>query len=134
MFEVVLAMALISIVLISVVMLATISVRTATFSRTKTQATRLTQEGIEWVRAQRDMGWSAFAANAATPTWCLPTLVWNSPGGCSATNFVANTQIIREGRFVIIDPNTVETNIETSWTDAQGEHIVNTSTYFTKWR
>ena len=55
-FEVIIALALVSIVLVSLVMLAAVSVRTTTFARTKNNATRLTQEAIEWARSQRAVG------------------------------------------------------------------------------
>src|SRR3989304_3557712 len=85
-FEVVLALALVSIILIALVTLATISVRSATFSRNKNLATRFSQEAIEWLRGQRDTGWSDFFARSSPSgaTWCLSTLNWSHPGDCSS--------------------------------------------------
>lgn len=133
-FEVVLALALVTIVLVALVTLAAVSIRSATFSKTKSTATSLSQEAIEWLRGQRDAGWSDFVSKGATTNWCLPSLDWNRPGLCNSTNVVSGTQIIRQATLTIIDSSTIQADIKASWSDSQGSHQISTSTYFTKWK
>ncbi len=133
-FEVVLALALVAIILIALVTLATVSVRTATFSRNKNLATRLSQEAIEWLRGQRDAGWSNFILKATTANWCLVNLNWNQPGSCNSNNVVQDTPIVRQATLSIIDSTTVQADVKASWSDGQGSHQITTSTYFTSWK
>lgn len=133
-FEVVLALALVSVVLVSMVMLASISVRTTNFARTKNTATRLTQEAIEWLRSERDTSWSAFSSHAATSTWCINNLNWSSPGTCTSNTYVAGTIIQRQAILSNVDATTVQARVTASWNDSQGLRQVETSTYFTQWK
>lgn len=133
-FEVILALALVSVILVSLVMLSAVSVRTASFAKSKNAATRLTQEAIEWLRAERDTNWSTFVTNAGTSTWCINNLNWSSPGSCGSNSFVTGTIIQRQAILSIIDASTVQARVTASWTDAQGSRQVETSTYFTKWK
>lgn len=133
-FEVVLALALVAIVLIALVTLATVSVRTATFSRNKNLGTRLSQEAIEWLRSQRDAGWSEFVMKATTANWCLVNLDWSQPGSCNSTNVVPDTVIVRQATLTILDSTTVQADVKASWIDGQGSHQITTSTYYTSWK
>ncbi|HEX6977378.1 MAG TPA: hypothetical protein VF185_03405 [Patescibacteria group bacterium] len=133
-FEVVLALALVAIVLMALVSLATVSVRTATFSRNKNLATRLSQEAIEWLRSQRDAGWTNFVTKATTANWCLVNLDWSQPGSCNSTNVVTDTGIVRQVTLSIPDATTVQADVKASWVDGQGSHQITTSTFFTSWK
>lgn len=135
-FEVVVALAVITIILVSLVTLATLSIRNATFSQNKTAATRIAQQSVEWLRGERDNDWQAFVTHAATPVWCMPTLSWTIQGNCGvgAGNYVAGTVMLREISFVVVDPNTVQTTVRVFWTDSQGGHESHTTTNFTNWR
>ncbi len=133
-FEVVLALALVTIVLVALVTLAAVSIRSATFSKTKSLATSLSQQAIEWLRGQRDASWSDFTAKAATTNWCLSNLDWSRPGLCSSSGVVSQTQITRQATLTIIDASTIQADIKASWSDSQGSHQISTSTYFTKWK
>lgn len=133
-FEVVLALALVTIILIALVSLATISVRSATFSRTKSLGTSLSQEAIEWLRGQRDANWSDFVAKAAATNWCLDNLNWSHPGLCNSNNVVSGTIIARQATLTIIDSSTIQADVKATWSDTQGSHQISTSTYLTKWK
>jgi Tfp pilus assembly protein PilV len=134
-FEVIMAMAIITIVLIALVGLASISIKNATFTKSKTQATRFSQEAIEWLRGERDAAWTAFTGHTAIATWCLSTsLSWTDPGSCGASDVIADTTFQRSVTFTTIDLNTVQADVKTAWTDSQGYHEVITSTFFTNWK
>lgn len=140
-FEVVVALAVVSIVLITLVALATVSIRNASFSRNKTLATRMTQDTLEWLRSERNVSWNSFTEKAGTLnspiSWCVsadPPDWPTSFGICSANEFVDGTIFKREVKMTNLDVNTVEVEVKTSWIDSQGVHESKSVTDLTKWQ
>ena len=133
-FEVVIAMALISIVLITLVAMASVSIRAAVFSRNQTQAGRLTEQASEWLRAEKDANWATFNSHAATPNWCLDSLYWQKAFSCSANDIISGTIFTRSLKFTINADTSISADLKTVWTDAQGSHTVPTSIIFTNWQ
>ncbi len=138
-FEVVLALGIISIIIVGVVLLASSSIRNSSFSRNKTQAARYAQETTEWLRGERDTSWETFLAKAQAVTWCLPALSWASAinRSCHETEVISGTPFQREVAFSFPeggDANTIEAEIKVYWNDSQGLHEVNSITVFTNWR
>lgn len=136
-FEVVIALAVITIILVSLVTLATLSIRNTSYSANRTLATRLTQQTIEWLRGERDADWNAFVSHTSIPIWCLSSLAWDPSfqGNCGSTNGsrVAGTIQKREVYFTS-GVNSVQALVRVYWADAQGDHESRTSTDFTNWR
>jgi len=140
-FEVVVALAIITLILVAIVALGTLSIRNISFSRNQTLATRLAQTTVEWLRGERDEDWSVFrdrAAQAPTPSlpWCLTSLEWpTTPRRCGASEDVAGTIFSREVYFPgSLDVNAIHAEVVISWVDAQGFHEAKSSTFFTNWR
>lgn len=135
-FEVVIALGVITIILVSLIILAALSISNATFSKNRTLATRLSQETLEWLRTERDASWSAFVNHAATPIWCMPTLSWsaNFAGPCAQGSTVTDTILSRELTFSTIDVDTIQVVVRLFWADSQGSHESRTTTNFTNWR
>lgn len=135
-FEVVIALGVITIILVSLVILAALSIRNATFSKNRSLATTLSQQTLEWLRTERDTSWAAFANHAATPIWCMPTLSWsaNFAGACAQGTVITDTVLSRELTFSTLDPDTIQVVVRLFWTDAQGSHESRTTTNFTNWR
>ncbi len=129
-FEVVVAIALISLVLVALVSMASLSIAASTFSRNQTQATRFTQQGVEWLRAEKEANWNTFRTRAATPNWCLDSLYWSKPVTCSSTEVIAGTVFRRRLGLTINADSTVTAVISTSWVDARGTHTIPTSIVF----
>ena len=132
--EVVIALALISIVLITLVSMAALSIRAAVFSRNQTQATRLTQQVAEWLRGEKDAGWINFKGHTGTTNWCFDTLTWNKGRTCNTSDTVSGTTFLRSVNFINNADGSVEADIQTAWTDAQGTHSSPTSIIFTNWK
>ena len=87
-FELVVAMGIGVLVMTSLVKLITVSIKNTTFAKNQSLATRYAQEGIEWIRGQRDVSWSTlltYSSDDANPTWCINTLDWNTHSVCSST-------------------------------------------------
>ena len=135
-FEVVLALGLIAMIIVTVVSLASVSIRNSSFSRYKSLATRYSQETLEWLRGERDSGWTTFVTHAQTPTFCFPSLSWAlaKVGVCGADDKISGTPLKREIGFTIIDLENIETSVKVYWTDAQGYHESKSVTDFTNWR
>src|SRR3989344_9633565 len=97
-FEVIVALAFITLIVVTVVAVAGTSIRTVSFARNNEHATRFSQEALEWVRSERDSGWDAFAIRATQPVWCLQTLAWPaSAGSCAGpSNRILGKSIIKQ--------------------------------------
>lgn len=141
-FEVVLALSIISLIIFGVVILATASIRNSDFSRNKALATRYSQEATEWLRGQRDADWTIFLANsdAAGKTWCVnlePITGWGTQGICASASFIGTTIFKREVILTTITvngENAVEAKVKVYWDDSQGYHEINSVTDFTNFR
>ncbi len=129
-FEVVVAVGLISLVLITLVSMASLSIVASTFSRNQTEASRFTQQAAEWLRSEKDSGWINFKSHAASLTWCIDSLYWVKPGPCSSSDFVSGTVFKRSLKFTVNADGSIQTDVNTSWIDAKGTHIVPTSIIF----
>lgn len=144
-FEVVLAIAVITLVLGGLASLATVSIRNSTFSRNKTLSSKYAQEASEWLRSERDKDRDLFIGRAGAvvdvPTYyCLNAnpLAWNS-GECPSGEFIPNTPFIRNLTLTkTVEPlrskTVIKADVVVSWQDAQGDHEARSFTYFSDWR
>jgi hypothetical protein len=138
-FEVVLALGVITAITIGIVSLAAGSIRNASFSKNKTLAGRYAQEATEWLRGQRDADFDAFSTYVSdNTTYCLKSLSWAVNRNCSGdSDKIADTPLFREVLFStdpISGKTVIEADIRVYWTDAQGAHEVRSATSFTDWR
>lgn len=130
-FEVVFAVGVMAIVLVGVISLAAKSVRTSTFSNSNAIATKYAQEAIEWLRKQRDDGWSNLSSRIGTT--CLssnPLSTWGGSGSCPITG---DTYFNRRVILTSISASSIDAAVEVSWSDSSGTHTVRSVTKFTNW-
>lgn len=123
-FEVVLAIAVVTLITVGIIILATNSIRNSTYSKNKTLASKYAQEGIEWVRDQRATDPTTFYTNVNVPTFCISDLTWDNPGSCSDF-YIGTTNLYREITFSVSDLNgktSVYTVVTVYWDDSQGQH------------
>lgn len=134
-FEVVVALAMAALIITSVVVLATLSIKSTSFSRNKTLATRHAQEAVEWLRGQRDNNLTEFKNNISISQWCLSDLSWNvsNQGPCGDDETIPNTNFLRSSSFTV-GVNEIVVEVVVSWTDSIGFHQTNVNTIFTDWR
>lgn len=143
-FEVVLALGVMTAITIGIVSLTVISIRNASFSKNKTLAGRFAQEATEWLRSERDYNFNTFIGHVpgtSSVTYCLPSLptnhIWPASGACSSSNYITGTILLRK---VVLTKSTpsgktiIEADVVVSWNDAQGYHEVRSATSFTDWR
>lgn len=122
-FEVVVAVSVAVLVITGILTAIVLSSANAEFARRQAEATRYAQEAIEWLRAERDRGWSSFASRAQTPAWCLKTLSWDTQVPCrpnDSDDMIADTSYWREVRFERINDNQYGVTVTVSWQDAKG--------------
>lgn len=134
-FEVVLAVGVVTVVLIALVALVSQTQRNVNAAKNRSAGSRMVQEANEWLRNERDMGWTTFYARTnGNTTWCLNSLGWSSQGGCGGN--MTGQPFRREVAFVRdnSNSNTVEAEVRVAWTDSQGAHEIKASTHFTNWR
>jgi len=147
-FEVIAILGIVSLVLTALLWTSTLSVRNASSSDTKAQATRLAQEALEWIRSERDRSWQDFFIVNVVPNpnkfLCLSDLSWNWNQGCINVN---GTQFQRRAFFTCYqddDPNggempcgvannLVRVRVEVSWNESSGPENVVVSTILTSW-
>lgn len=131
-FELVVAVGVSVLVVTGIVALVTLSLRNANFARDQADATRYAQEALEWLRLERNSGWSAFYSRTGTSlTWCLNALSWSSPGSCGTGSFITGTKFQRWVEFSVIEVNrSVNAWVRVSWTDSQGTHQSRVDTIF----
>lgn len=137
MFEVVLALFIITMIVVAVVILSTNSVSNSVFSRSKTQAEKYSQEALEWLRSQRELSLANFNTYAATASYCLDSLSFLNTGICSSSEFINGTNFIRQVNFAMdvisvggIDKQIINATVVTYWNDAKGYHEVRSVTEF----
>lgn len=139
MFELIIAVFIVTIILTSVAVLATSAIRNNTFATNKTRANNYAQEGMDWLRGLRDGSYSDFASKASDlgTTWCIDTLGsgLTAQGNCLSTQVIPGTTFIREAKLTsdVADPDSIEAVVSVSWNDAQGVHSVKVVTSFTNW-
>lgn len=122
-FELVIAIAVAIVVVTGIAAVVTLSLRNANFARDQAQATRFAQDGLEWLRSERDKDWDSFYSHTGTSlTWCLNNLGWTSPGACG-TSRISGTFFSRWVEFSVVEPNkSLNVQVRVSWTDNQGTH------------
>ena len=158
-FEVVLALGIISFIMVALISLTTLSVRNASVTRNKTSANRFAQEAVEWLRGERDADYDLFKGNVPItvssdcptidisgytqtyPCMCLidaNSTVWNDKH-CIRDDpaSLVDGKYAREISFRIDDvnkPNQVDAAIIVSWTDSEGDHAVRLDSILGDWR
>ena len=135
MFEVVLALFIITMIIIAVVILSTNSIANSLFSRSKTQASRYSQEAIEWLRNERETDFEAFVIATNTPVYCLNTNPpdFSNSGSCTSAEIIDGTIFQREVSFSqsdVFSKSIIAATIITSWNDPKGYHEVRGVTEF----
>lgn len=130
-FEVVLALGVMTAIMVGIVSLAAGAIKNSIFSKNKTLAARYAQEATEWLRRERDTDFTLFAAHSPG-TYCFENLNGWPAGTCGSSDNITGTILYRE--IILSGASTITAEVKVYWTDAQGVHEVRSVTYFTDWR
>lgn len=131
MFEVVLALFIITMIIVAVVILSTTSISNSLFSRNKTLANKYSQEAIEWLRSEKEKDISLFITRSGT--YCLDSLSWLKNRNCNEAEVINSTVFKRElsiSKSVVSGKNIIDATVVTSWTDSKGLHQARVVTNF----
>lgn len=145
--EAIVALGVAVIIITALVAVTTTALNRAQFVKERTQAQKYAQEGLEWIRAERDKDWSDFANKAGLPpigtSYCLnadPLTGWPS-GACAANDYSLGGLFKREAvleRANIVpgppDPDQVEVRVTVSWQEGGRTHKSEQTTYLTSWQ
>lgn len=142
--ELIMAVAVGTVIVTAIVAITTLSLRNSEFAKTDIQATRYSQETIEWLRIERDKNWTTLFGKSGVnaQTYCLPTLTWpQAAGPCLASQVISGTVFKREVSLSNRDleagvpgNETIEAQVTVTWTDNSGTHESKLSTQLTDWQ
>lgn len=136
-FELIIAIGIGVIIVTAIVQLVTISVRNASFSKNKNEATRLAQQALEWLRTEKEKDWAVFYSRTGNPAyWCLPTLAWTA-GQCGSgqtisgsTIFIRQATLDQENIDGDADNDDIVAVVTVSWTEGGKTHQSTVTTQF----
>lgn len=129
--EVVIATAVVGVVMTALAAIITVSLQNTTRAKAKALATKYTQEGIEYFRAQRSLlGWESMVQviqqGSGGSTYCMNTLPYTQYGGleqlanraCLPHEFVDARQIYqRSAQIFTTGADTLSITVTVSWND-----------------
>ena len=132
--EITVAVAIMGMVLTALVFATTVAVKNADFSKTQAQATRYAQEGMEWLRSQRDQDWDAFDLRAGAGVYCLNNLVLSWPAGPGVCAGFDLDEMFKREVVLSATMDKIQAAITVSWQGRSGNiHQSELESYFTKW-
>jgi len=139
MFEVLVAIFIITLITVGVIVVSTTSVANSTFSRNSTLAGRYAQEAIEWLRDEEATNTTLFKTTRVSQSrYCLDSLAWGNINACSANELINDTTGADTvfGREVVLTSsqisgkNIIQAVVDVYWTDSKGTHHVSSTTNF----
>ncbi len=139
MFEVVIAIFIISLITVGVIVVSTTSVANSSFSRNGTLAGRYAQEGIEWLRDEESINTTLFKTRIPQSVYCLNNLGWGNIGVCADGEEVTGSNGVFKREVVLTTSqigcpaackNIIQADVKVYWTDAKGTHEVKSVTNF----
>lgn len=137
-FEIIVAISVVSIGMLAVVGLIRTSVSDSDLSKNQNLANRYTQEALEWLRDQRDTNWTTFVSfgSDSGTVYCLNNLNFDNANACGSSEFISGTIFIRELNFVydLTNPNKTTLEVVTKWNDQSGEHDARSTLVLTNWK
>ena len=128
--EIIVVVGVVVLLVTGLVIGTTASLRIGESGKTRSQAVKLAQEGIELARTVRDTRWATFAS--MNGTYCLAdTNAWTPMTGSCPVNI--GTTFTRSVDFTFVDPR-VTAEVTVSWQDSSGTKQTSLKTYFTQWK
>lgn len=130
--EVLAALAIAVLVILALVKAVTVAVRNASFARNQALATKYAEEGMEWIRSQRDKRWENLSERLDT-TYCLNVLSWASGSPCP--KFALDDTFKREVTLTkpVTSQDKIKAQVIVSWQEGGRTPQSQLYSYFTKW-
>jgi len=138
--EVILALAILAVIITGIVSLTSTSVNTSTYSKNVSQANRYADEVIEYIRKEKEFsGWSDFTSDIITAyggIWCMSDLTLTINEACDpldSNHFISGTIFQRTLTATSVNSNSINIDVQVSWTDDKGTHTTKSSTTVSNW-
>jgi len=137
--EVLVVVTILSFVLVAMLNTSIIAMVQTKYARNKALAVRYTQEGLDWLRAQRDQkdSWDEFVnlAFGVSGGWagvsdgqnriiCLDSLSWSKPQACVAGEYISGTKFMRQLSLTANKTDDViQAQVTAGWRDSLCQNI-----------
>ncbi|HCM37051.1 MAG: hypothetical protein UV61_C0030G0004 [Candidatus Gottesmanbacteria bacterium GW2011_GWB1_43_11] len=134
--EAVIAIGISTMVLVSLITAVRFALANAQYTRNKTQATKYTQEAVEWLRSQRDLDWATFYTYAQGSQFCLNDLVvasLTSQVACASGINITGTIFTRSATLTASGADKVLVNVIVTWMQSSRTAQVTTDTYLVQY-
>mgnify|MGYP001611356609 CR=1 FL=1 len=136
--EVVMTISVIVLVLVGLISAVTVGLANAQFARNKAQATKYSQEAVEWLRSQRDAGWTSFynRSSASGSVYCLNTFTFTGTSGtCGASSYISDQFNLFKREVTLTQfSNRVSIAVQVYWLNGNRTSDVTVNSYLTQWR
>jgi type II secretory pathway pseudopilin PulG len=135
--EILVALGVALLVIVALIRATAISMKGSGFSKAQATGTRYAQEAIEWIRGQRDEGWSNLASrtpDTGFATYCLSDLSsWPASSG-ECAYYSLDGKYKREAVLTDEEGGKIGVEVTVKWLEVGGERQSRLNTYFTNWR
>jgi len=136
--EVLVFITILSLFFIAAMAVVTFSLRNMKASEYKILAAHLAEEGMEWVRSEKEVDWSQFTTKdtGGGTTYCIIDLNWNNSVPC--TNYTLGTPAIFKRELKVDNQagnpvTTTDVEVTVSWTDGTTVFQVPVKTVLKVW-
>lgn len=129
--EVLIFVTILSLFFISAVTITTFSLRNLKIQEHKILATRYAEEGIEWIKQEKEDDWETFSlyddSGGSGTSFCLNTLNWNTKTDCNDSYTLGPPNIFKRVLVITNSGNPVNSigiNLTVSWIENNVEQQV----------
>lgn len=137
--EVLIALGFAMLVLVTLTAMTIRSIKSATFAKNNAFATKLAQDGMEWLRNQRDKtSWptmdSLHANHCANDLIVFPPVMFCSDSACDYSIYNTFKRCIDFSLWGPGCPNGKKIAVKVTWTDSTGIHSSEQTTCLSNWQ
>ncbi|MBI5448717.1 hypothetical protein HY948_00125 [Candidatus Gottesmanbacteria bacterium] len=129
--EAVVVIGVVTVLVTGIIVGTTASLRNINEGKTRSLALKYSQEGIEYARNLRNIGWTGFAEKSGV--YCLDKTNVLTASANSVCPVNVDSIYIRSLTFTWVDP-VMNVASKVAWDDGRGEHKSELTTNFTRWR
>lgn len=127
--EVLVFTAVLGLFFVAAISVATFNLKNMKIQEHKILATRYAEEGIEWVKQEKEDDWTLFTAHN-TGTYCLNSLNWSNSSACAADSYISGTFFKRELSLTKPLTDQVNATVTVTWQDMGSDLSVPIKTVF----
>lgn len=129
--EVLVFVTIISLFFITAVTITIFSLKNSKIQEYRILATRFAEEGIEWVKQEKEDDWQLFTtrddSGGSGTTYCLNTLDWNNKTDCNEIYALGPPNIFKRKLLIVNSGSPVDiisTDLTVSWLENNVEHKI----------